>query len=412
MLERAALATTMMMASIGCAARVTAGSPPPPTLEAEPEAAPCSIEGSIDLRRRAFPSRLYRTVDALSFTRTAAGLMLVHADILGYWTQVEFGAGTKPLAQRRGASRLVKGLRLGLDLDLGARWVYATTVPVSDSDGDTAIGDLHDPGALRRIDARPEDDTRPQIVSGHDGGWAVVSRDASSPSEHLRFALLGADGQSRDVRDLGLERPVLIPRLLRTPGGFALLYIEASPYSPTDRPPPRLVLRLLDREGELYRHQVLFEGPVGDMNATLVPGGIAVIFEDSDAHQALLLRTDLAGAIVTPARPIFTDAHSLASIHLDDIQLHRGLLWSAIQVHYVGHHRQMARPRALLVPVTLDGRAAAPIELTRTSSLEDIIALGSTRDALVVAWLTGPFFSRTPLSLLHVAEVRCAATRP
>ena len=408
MIPRLVLAA-MMHTGIGCATRGAAPTSPPVPGAALADAPPCAITDSFARRTRSFAS-LVRTTDELAFVSTASGLTLVHTDIVGEWTQIEF-TGTRTIALRRGGTRIVRTFPgSGVDLDLGARWVYAATIRGADGHDDIVLGDLHDPAALRRIDPHPDPDESPRLVEGHDAGSALVwIRRSAEYAKKLRFALVGADHRIHVLRDIPGERSPIDAHLLRTPGGFALLYTEYSPDPRSPRAAPQLVLSLLGRTGELVRRQVLFAGELGGANAIVNANGIDVVFTAGLRQRALYLRTDLDGAVVIPARPIYTDPHSIAYIDPAALAYHRGLLWAALQVDYVGEHRQVARPRALLVAVAPDGRAAAPIPLSRSLDRGDRLALGVAENALLVAWSTGPWFSRTRLGRLHAAELRCSA---
>lgn len=401
-----ALLVAVVLASTGCAARGVAPSSPPAQMASERDAAPC-LAGSFAVRARGSGARLYRSTEALEFVHTASGLMLVHADIVGEWTQIEF-AGTRAIARRRGASRIAPGPGYDVDLALGTRWVYTTTMSGVGGREDIVLGDLHDAAALRQIDVHPARDSDPRVAVGHDGGSALVwTRSPGVEVANLRFALVDAEHRVTVVRDIPCERPPIDVRLLRTPGGFALLYTE---WSPSPRATPKaaeLVLTLLDRVGEPIARRVLFAGEMGGASAAVTASGIGVIFSTERPRRALYLRTDLDGAIVTPARPIYSDPDGLASIDPAALAYHRGWLWSILHVQYVGEHHQMARPRALLVAVDPEGRAVAPIALSRASNLANAFALGAAGDALVAAWFTGPRFIRTRLGRLHLAELRC-----
>lgn len=397
---RAALASMLL---VGCVPAVTRA--PPRVVTPEP-GEPCRVDGPVVVDRT-FAVRGFRASHAMEFVPTAAGLELVVVDSFDGWEQV--GLGGPEVVRHRG---VVLGGRVGLpDLALGERWMAVATVPRSVEEAEVVLADLHAPGQVHPISPGAAPHDWPKIVAAHDGGWALLWVRRGPLGERLRFVLVGADGRVRRVSDLEAETDPSYSDmpLVRTEEGYALLFQDSFGASSE---PVRLVFRGLARDGTPTARSVLFaDDRLGGFRMLPAPGGFVVAFAASG--QLMFMRIDAAGQVVAPARAILRhpglpELHHLRNLHLELFARHRGLYWAVASLRFCGVDVCGAPSRTLLVPIALDGRTGAPVEVATRGAAWFEMALGSLGDELLLAAYSGPFLRKLRTGRVRFTAFRCA----
>ncbi|MDC0668502.1 hypothetical protein [Nannocystis radixulma] len=365
----------------------------PPAVAVPLDGAPCSDEIAVRSLDVEFAWRSNSLRDRPTFVWTAEGAMLVLSDDSGAWVRVELDA-TPPVI-RRGTPPLP--VHYGLDLAAGERWIYATTV-ANDRDDDIALGDLHAPGLLTRVDPHPLHDKEPVIVARPEGGWAVAwIRAGVHGAMELRFALVNSDGAVGRVDVVDSAPLIRGVRLERMPDGYALVYVHAAAPAPAQQ----VVLRLLDGDGASGPPRILAEGEVDEPRVARGPDGLGVVFVRG-ATQLVFVAVGFDGAPRGEARPAHGARGPIPRVRPTALLHHRGRFWLGAEVSHCARHRCVAPAQALVIPLAADGRPGRAVELARSYDLAEELVLGPSRAGVYAAWAEGRARRR-----LRVAELRC-----
>ncbi|WAS97079.1 hypothetical protein [Nannocystis punicea] len=365
----------------------------PPAVAVPLDGAPCGDEIAVRPLDVDVTWRSKSLRDRPTFVWTAEGAMLVLSDDSGAWVRIELDAPSAVI--RRGTPPLP--VHYGLDLAPGERWIYATTV-ANDSDDDIALGDLHAPGLLARVDPHPLHDKEPVLVARPEGGWAVAwIRAGVHGAMELRFALVKSDGAVDRVDVVDSAPLIRGVRLERMPDGYALVYVHAA--APASA--RQVVLRLLDRNGASGPLRTLADGEVDEPRVARGSDGLGVVFVRG-AAQLMFVAVGFDGAPRSEARQALGERGPLPRARPTALLHHRGRFWLGAEVSHCARHRCVAPAQALVIPLAADGRPGRAVEVARSYDFAEELVLGRSHAGVYAAWAEGRARRR-----LRVAELRC-----